>query len=490
VKRRTALKQLGLGATAGLLLPPWLSSCGKEDPGPEINYDGVVGIIGAGAAGLIAADILRSKGVTVKIFEASNRVGGRISSFKRSDVPTESLIVFPDNLPFSDFPLEYGADLVAGTDSKWGSILNTRKVPLVDVRAFGSDRYVISDQVKTEAEAQLEAGFTTAQSFYTTFPGSAPMGSTVQQAATNAGVSSSMLPLINSWLGTPYGSSSDQIGAAAHAQALGLIEHDQKVYTLSANPMQDVLLSVYSRVSSSIQFGAQVQAITYSGDLVEITHSGGTESVNKLIVTVPVAVLKSGAITFTPGLPSSKLTALSRIGMQASMRVILEFKRNFWGEDSAFIIGSAEAPMMLNAGGGRSDLNKTLTVTINGPKAAELSLLPGDEVVQHIIDEMDVWFPGNPGKATENIRTSTDPETEGDLLYLLKDWSKDPLIGGGASFPLPGGTNADRTALAAPVNDKLFFAGEATDDTGEYGSVSGALKSGERVAFEVIDSIT
>jgi monoamine oxidase len=54
---------------------------------------------------------------------------------------------------------------------------------------------------------------------------------------------------------------------------------------------------------------------------------------------------------------------------------------------------------------------------------------------------------------------------------------------------LPGGTNADRTDLGAPVGDKLFFAGEATDDTGEFGTVSGALKSGERAAMEVVEAI-
>ena len=107
MKRRKAIKQIGLGLSAGLTLP-WLSSCKATDPGPEIKYDGVVGIIGAGAAGLLAADILISKGVKVKIFEASDQVGGRVRTFRRSDVSTDSLTVFPAALPYSDFPLELG----------------------------------------------------------------------------------------------------------------------------------------------------------------------------------------------------------------------------------------------------------------------------------------------------------------------------------------------------------------------------------------------
>ncbi|MFN3840813.1 MAG: flavin monoamine oxidase family protein [Cyclobacteriaceae bacterium] len=487
MRRRKALKQIGLGVTAGLALPAWLSSCEKERPGPEINYDGVVGIIGAGAAGLIAADILISKGVKVKVFEANNRVGGRVCSLHRTDAPSDSLIMFPNNYPYSDFPFELGADRINGSNSKWGEILKIRKVPTVNFRTLSADRYVLNDVVKTETEALLNADFATAKGFrdnFSTFTGSASLS--VQQAATNAGVAAGMQQLVNSWLGIPYGSSHNRIGANALANALSLIEHDGIELTLSNNPMQDTLLSVYSRVIPSIQFNAVVQSVNYAGDLIEITHSAGSHTVNKLIVTVPVSILKAGDIAFSPGLPASKLSAMSRIGMEASMRVLIEFKRNFWGEDVAAIIGSTESPMMLNAGVGRSTLNKALSITINGPKAEAFSLMTGDEVVESIIAEMDVWFNGD---ATENVRRSTLAGEENKLLYTIKDWTKDPFAKGGFSFPLTGGIPADRETLAAPVDGKLFFAGEATDTTGEFGTISGALKSGERAAFEVIDEI-
>ncbi len=488
MKRRKALKRIGLGVTAGLALPAWLSSCEKESPGPEINYDGVVGIIGAGAAGLIAADILVSKGVKVKVFEATGRVGGRVCSLHRTDAPSDSLIMFPNNYPYSDFPFELGADRITGSDSKWGEILKIRKVPTINFRNLSSDRYVIANTVKTETDALLNSDFVTAKNFKDSFPsftGSA--GISVRQAATGAGVVPGMQSIINSWLGVPYGSSSDRIGANALANGLAQIEHDGVELTLSTNPMQDTLLSVYSRVVSKIQFNTVVQSVNYTGDLIQITHSGGSDTVNKLIVTVPVAILKAGDIAFSPGLPASKLSALSRIGMEASMRVLLEFKRNFWGEDVAAIIGSTEGPVMLNAGVGRSTLNKALSITINGPKAEAYSAMTGDAIVENIIAEMDTWFSG---QATENVRRSTLAGEENKLLYTIKDWTKDPFAKGGFSFPLTSGIPTDRDALAEPVSGKLFFAGEATDITGEFGTVSGALKSGERAAFEVIDAIT
>lgn len=487
MKRRKALKQIGLGVTAGLALPAWLSSCDQDSPAPQIKYDGVIGIIGAGAAGLIAADILRSKGVQVKIFEANNRVGGRVCSLHRTDAPSDSLIMFPNNYPYSDFPFELGSDRVNGSNSKWGEILKIRRVPLVNFRNLSADRYVVDNAVKTEAEALSNPDFVTAKNFkdnFSAFTGGA--GLSVQQAATNAGVLPGMQNLVNSWLGVPYGSSSDRIGANALANGLSLIEHDGIELTLSNNPMQDTLLSVFSRVISSIQFNTVVQSVNYSDDLIEIVHSLGSDTVNKLIVTVPVSILKAGDISFTPGLPAGKLTAMSRIGMEASMRVLIEFKRNFWGEDTAAIIGNSEGPMMLSAGVGRSELNRALSITINGPKAEAFSLLTGDEIVESIIAELDVWFGGD---ATENVRRSTLEGEGNKLLYTIKDWTKDPFAKGGFSFPLTGGIPSDRNTLAAPVAGKLFFAGEATDTTGEFGTISGALKSGERAAFEVIDEI-
>lgn len=483
MKRRTAIKQIGFGLSAGLALP-WLSSCKEDGPVPEIQYDGVVGIIGAGAAGLLAADILISKGVKVKIFEASSRLGGRVCSLRRSDVPTGSLIVFPAAPPYSDFPLELGADRVIGSESRWAEIVQLMKVPLVDFRSASADAFFIDNQVWPEADALLDTDFLNAKNFRDTFSSfSGGASATVLQAAQGAGVAGRMQGVINSWLGNAYGSSINRIGANALAEALALITHDGREFTASINPLQDVLLSRYVRAVSSVQYNQKVQSVNYGGEKVEITHTGGTETVDKVIVTVPVSILKAGDISFIPALPSSKVAAMSRIGMDASMRVILEFKRNFYGEEVAALFGGNEGPHYLNAAVGRSELNRTLSITINGPKAEAFSALTGDQVVQQLISELDAVFDG---KATENIRRDT---ADNSLVYTIKDWTKDPLIKGGVSYPLPGGTNADRTDLGAPVGDKLFFAGEATDDTGEFGTVSGALKSGERAAMEVIEAI-
>jgi monoamine oxidase len=67
------------------------------------------------------------------------------------------------------------------------------------------------------------------------------------------------------------------------------------------------------------------------------------------------------------------------------------------------------------------------------------------------------------------------------------DWQRDPFARGAYSYVGVGGDTA-RAALAAPIENTLFFAGEATDTEGEAATVTGALQSGERAASEIIGS--
>jgi monoamine oxidase len=64
-------------------------------------------------------------------------------------------------------------------------------------------------------------------------------------------------------------------------------------------------------------------------------------------------------------------------------------------------------------------------------------------------------------------------------------WQQDPLARGAYSYVAVGG-HAARRSLAEPLDDTLFFAGEAADYEGEHGTVGGALASGERAALAAL----
>jgi monoamine oxidase len=486
VKRRKVIKQIGLGLSAGLVLPGWLTSCSEDEPQPAPPDKGTVVIVGAGAAGLYAADILKAQGVKVVIFEASDRVGGRVRTLKSTDSETVSLLFGSQSELSSDFPNELGAANIFGSDSAWGKIVEQMKITTVNITSSTTDNYFLDNTFVESAIAQSDPDFIAAKNFLSNLASNTGTGS-VQQAITSAGLSSRVHAILNSWIGNKYCTTNDRLGMKPVSEGAALLQRNKDILTLADNPMQDALLSRYSNVMVDVQSNSEVKEIDYSGDKVIVsgqkTGTGETFSTeaDRVIVTVPVSILKSGSIVFTPGLPSSKTTSLSRMEMDAAMRLLLDFKANFWGETSGFLYGGLDGPEHLNSGAGRSELYKTLSVTVGGAKAAELSLI-GKGAIQVILDELDTIFAG---KASLNIRKDSNDNN----IAVIQDWSLEPFIRGGSAYLKAGGTNQDRVNLAAPVDSKLFFAGEATDVNGEFGTISGALLSGARAANEVLETI-
>jgi monoamine oxidase len=477
VKRRTALKNIGLGLSAGVLAPQLVGACAKDDPGPEVPFDGNVIVIGAGAAGLYAADVLRSKGISVMVLEAASQPGGRVRSLRnQTDVQYQTFSTASQ----ADFPIEIGSEIIYGSNSSWGKVVSDFSIVTVEVSASASPSYILGNQVKSATDWQGDADFQAVQSFVNSLPNYT--GSDSIQTAAN--VSARAQPLLNSQAGNFYGSSPDRIGAQGIGGMLKAITHDSKQLTMRSNPSQDVLLSRFVNVLPLIKLNTVVKSINWGGDVVTITDSAGVQyTANKVIVAVPLSILKSGDISFSPSLPSGISSAMAKFGMDACMRLILDFKKNFWGIDSSYIWGGSTVPQYFNSGAGRSQFYRTMSLTINGPKAQQLSSLSEMDVVLQVLAEMDAVYKG---QGTGFIRRDL---TTDQILYLIKDWTKDPFIKGNVSYPLPGATNEDRKALATPANNKLYFAGEATDATGSAGTVSGALNSALRVADEIVKSI-
>lgn len=471
MKRRKALKHLGLGLSGGLILPQLLSSCKKDNPGPEVDYDGTVAVIGAGAAGLYAADILRSKGIKIIILEAGSQMGGRVKSLRNQPGPNQSI---------ADFPVELGAEVIFGSDSILGKIIKNLNVKTIDLGTT-DNQFILENTVKSAADWGIDADFMSVQNFIAGLPDFPGSGVSVQGAA---GVSERAKALLNSQVGNFYGSTSTEMGAHGIAEGLKAVTHDLKWLTMSGNPLQDLLLSRFSQVTPQVQLETPVKAINYGSDPVKITDADGNVfEANKVIVTVPLSILKAHDITFNPGLPASMTASMANLGMDASVRVVLDFKKNFWGKNSGFIWGGTTAPQYFNSGAGRSEFETTLSITINGPKAGELSDL-GPNMVIPILAELDAIYAG---QGTEYIRRDLNTN---QILSTIKDWSKEEFIKGGYSYPMINGSQEDRKNIGAPLgNGKLFFAGEATDISGDAGTINGALVSAERVAEEVVKSI-
>ena len=455
-----------------------MNGCKEDEPRPQLDYNGVIAVIGAGAAGLYAADILRSKGLHVRIFEASDRVGGRIRSIR----------LFNDSPVATDYPIELGAEKIMGSNSLWAEMVAQLTVPETALDADYAC-YILEETFGSASAFETDVDFETARNFLNSLGSYSGQNISAQQAMEAAGINPRVHAILNSLIGNRYGTSNERISIGALGERLNLLERDENELTLRSNPMQDVLASRFSAVVSTVELNTVIEGIDYSGTRVILsgTKNNGdtqetfTEEVDKVIVAVPVSVLRQNDIAFTPVWPEAKQDSLEMIGMDAAVRVVLDFKQNFWGAGCSWIFGGYRAPELFSAGIGRSEYNKTLSLTAYGSAAEELSAA-GPEVLPIVLHELDEVFDG---KATVNIRR----DGEGKIIHEWMDWTKSPYIKGGISYLKPGGTINNRKSLAQPLGNQIFFAGEATDVSGDSGTINGALLSAERAAEELTQTI-
>ena len=141
--RRRFLKQSSLLSLGGLFIPStFFSSCRKETLFEDINYDGKVLIIGAGAAGLYAAYILKSMGIDFQILEANTNYGGRLGRLDG----------------FASFPIDLGAQWLHGQNNILGDLINKSgtKITIDD----SEEKYWFNNQLISTLPKDLNALFT------------------------------------------------------------------------------------------------------------------------------------------------------------------------------------------------------------------------------------------------------------------------------------------------------------------------------------------
>jgi len=263
----------------------------------------------------------------------------------------------------------------------------------------------------------------------------------------------------------------------------------------SEHGYQDLLGIMQNKLASAnvaVQTHTMVTSVVWKRGHVEVAahRQGATEkfSAKTVLVTLPLGVLKApvgetGAVRFAPALPPEKLEALSKLEMGKASRVTLRFRERFWEELSpqgmnknlsqmSFLFSQDEwfptwwttMPKKL----------PTLTGWAAFRRAEKLSAESCSRVGEHAV------------------------ETIADLLHLplqevkdqmetayFHDWQNDPFSRGAYSYGAVGADGAQE-ALGNPVENTLFFAGEATDTSGNNGTVHAAIASGNRAAREIL----
>lgn len=190
----------------------------------------------------------------------------------------------------------------------------------------------------------------------------------------------------------------------------------------------------------------------------------------KAVITLPLGVLRVDSVEFRPAL-EMKRSAMEKLAVGHVIRVTLRFRERFWErEDMRFLFTDDEYfPTWWTSV--RND-DAALTGWAPAASAEKLSGLAKEEIIARAVKSLESIF----GK--ESLAALVESAH-------VHDWQADPYARGAYSYPRVGGEGAARK-LAEPIEETLYFAGEATDANGNFGTVHGAIASGYRAAEEVL----
>ncbi|MFY7707242.1 MAG: flavin monoamine oxidase family protein [Flavobacteriales bacterium] len=447
MNRKAFLKKSAFAAGGLYFLPHFLLACKKENPFKELKFKGSVGIVGAGAAGLYAAYLLKQNGIDVEIFEASDHIGGRIRSLQG----------------FTDFPIDLGAEEIHGERSIWYDAVREAapefiSADLEDIYFFNNIKYTGSEFENSPEYAQISA-LIDAIADYNGSDITALAYANVQQ------LPESLIPFFNAWVGNENGTDISRIGMTGLAQAEREWRAGEENIMMRNRDMHSVLTQVFASAIPSVRLNKPITKIDYQAGKVVLTdNEENTYTKDRVIVTSSVKVLFDQLIEFIPTLPSLHLQAISNIGMGAGFKLILKFQQPFWPTNTGSIYIPGPVPEFWATGdGGRSAANNVLTAFVHGAYAENL-LADLATLVPSVLASLDACF-------GDNIATNTFVD------HHLMNWGAEEYIRGTYSFPIPGTSNDARMLLGKPVNNKVYFAGEACGRNGHHGTVHGALES-------------
>lgn len=409
------------------------------------TYDVIV--IGAGVAGLAAARRLHDAGRHVLVCEARDRIGGRVWS-DASD---------------PNCAIELGAEYIHGDEvSTWQFVRQLGLATTIAGRWDG--RRIWYNDTLHDALTLFAAD--------TSLP---PLTTIEEQILAYQGPDMSFAQ----WL-----DENDYQGLARHladirlAHSAATTPELASIHAMQADILQGEHLGgndhhivggyapIIENLAQSLPMRLQsvVTAIGDDGDNCHvILADGAVLTTKRVIVTIPLALLKTGSVAFAPPLPAAKLHAIRQIDMHGGIKIALRFRERFWDETASFFSLVDPAPVWWTAAPAAPYLMGFFT----GPRAAHIGAM--SDPLETCLDLLTTVF-------GDVVRAQL-------VGWRMINWSVDPWSLGAYSS-VPVGAHGLRPALAAP-HGRIHFAGEATAVDGHAASVHGAISSGWRAVAEI-----
>ena len=431
--------------------------------GMELDAD--VLVLGAGIAGLGAARALHEAGRRVLVLEARDRIGGRILTHRE---------------PGFAHPVELGAEFIDGVTPGMEEAIEGSGV---EVAETGGESWIVREGRLT----RRERGGAAVEEVYAKLHAAAARGEdrTLAQFLERECAAprfTDALPHVLAYVRGYHAADENKIGIQ------GLVFGDDADDEIEGDRTRRPL-GGYDRLvgwlrdrlpEDAVHLSAPVQRLVWRRQRVTARTAAGTFTARQAVITLPLGVLKAGDLALEPALEEQG-QAMERLHMGSVTKLALCFRDRVWeaadprlarlGWLSApeqrfrtwWTLWPSEAPVLVG--------------WVGGPNGARLAALRDEEVLSEGLAALGASF----GLPAERLRAAL-------ASWHLHNWQRDPFSRGGYAYLGVGGLAAQR-ALAAPVEETLYFAGEATDYSGHFSTVHGALATGYRAARELLQGL-
>ena len=410
-------------------------------------------VIGAGASGLMAAKELSAKGKKVIVLEARNRAGGRINTLpqKHFSQSAEAGAEFVHgNLPVTlqllkEYNMQYTkleGKMVRKKNGKWQDTedeIEGWDEMMQQMSAIKED-ITLSDFLNTffneEKYTKLrQSAIQFAQGFDVADENKA-----------------SVIALRNEW------------------------QHEEEaLYRIPGGYMQliDALTMTCLKQHCEIHFSEVVNKVAWNKNKVAVSTTNNEQfSAEKIIITVPISMLQNeGVIAFIPAIPD-KISAAKEIGFGGVIKILIQFEEAFWQEiqqNALFFFSEEEIPTWWTQYPAKNNL---LTGWMGGPKAFTMQDYSPEQI-------MDI--------ALQSLATMFNKKLPPVTAWYVANWQKEPYTLGAYSYNTIQSAKA-KAMLKRPVEDTLYFAGEAIYTGNAPGTVEAALVTGKEVAEQLLKS--